>query len=136
MKSTYEKIYLRHKGQVTFHHNRKGVTPFDMSFEDWLEMWMQSGHWENRGRLGQQYCMAKIDYSKPLTKDNAHIITNSERTGLLNRGKFVSEHTRELMREKKLGVPKSDEHRKNMSLAARRVHHNKGHNLAKPLTEE
>ena len=32
-------------------------------------------------------------------------------------GKTVSRHTRQLMREAKLGVPKSAEHRANMSLA-------------------
>lgn len=39
------------------------------------------------------------------------------RTREIHCGKTVSRHTRQLMREAKLGVPKTAEHRANMSLA-------------------
>ena len=32
---------------------------FKFTFEQWWDIWQQSGHWENRGKCKGQYCMSR-----------------------------------------------------------------------------
>lgn len=37
------------------------VILFKLSFEDWIDIWLTSGHWFERGRNAGQYCMSRIN---------------------------------------------------------------------------
>ena len=44
-----------------------------LSFEEWREIWQNSGHWEERGRRIGQYCMCRIGDSGPYAVGNVFI---------------------------------------------------------------
>jgi len=124
---TLQQAYSSAKAQMK--SQLKSADWFLISFEDWCQLWMNSGHYEQRGRMQLQYAMVRQDDTKPLTKDNAVIILNSERVRRVNLGKKFSDETKEKMRQAKLGVPKSEEHKRNMSIASRAAHERKGHTM-------
>lgn len=47
---------------------------WEMTFAEWLRLWKDSGHWEQRGR-GKGYCMARIGDSGSYSVENVEIIT-------------------------------------------------------------
>jgi hypothetical protein len=52
---------------------------FDFSFEDWLQFWLDSGHWSERGvKTADQYVMSRIGDTGPYKRDNVVIKTNKE----------------------------------------------------------
>jgi hypothetical protein len=53
---------------------RRGI-PFEISFPEWMNVWISSGHWNERGRKGHQYVMARYGDTGPYTVDNVTIIT-------------------------------------------------------------
>ena len=55
---------------------RRGIE-FDFPFEQWLQFWIDSGHWYQRG-IGQsnQYVMSRIGDTGPYRIDNVVIKTN------------------------------------------------------------
>jgi Mor family transcriptional regulator len=50
---------------------------WDFSFADWMELWIDSGHYHERGR-GDKYCMARIKDSGAYSVNNVHIIKNGD----------------------------------------------------------
>jgi hypothetical protein len=53
--------------------------PFLLTFEQWWDIWQQSGHWHERGNLdGDKYCMARHGDVGPYAVGNVKIITNRE----------------------------------------------------------
>ena len=50
-----EKVRYRQQRQAAAKRNIE----FNLSFEQWWDIWQQSGHWENRGRKIGQYCMSR-----------------------------------------------------------------------------
>jgi hypothetical protein len=48
---------------------------WDLSFDAWCDLWEQSGQWLNRGRERGCYCMSRLDWSLPWTRNNVAIIT-------------------------------------------------------------
>ena len=54
--------------------------PFELTFEQWLQLWLDSGKWEERGRGGDKYCMCRIGDNGPYAVDNVFIATNSQNT--------------------------------------------------------
>src|SRR5258706_9221221 len=60
--------YLTHKRDAL----RKGVA-YDISFEDWKDMWNSSGHFQDKGSKTGQYTMVRLDKTKPFTFGNIEI---------------------------------------------------------------
>jgi hypothetical protein len=61
--------------------NAEGPTrniPWELTFKQWWNIWKRSGHWDERGRNKNNYCMARIGDAGPYSVDNVLIITNSE----------------------------------------------------------
>ena len=52
--------------------------PFEITFEDWLEIWILSGHWDHRGKFPGGYVMGRIGDVGPYAKNNVHIITSHQ----------------------------------------------------------
>ena len=70
---TIKKKYNDHKHQA---HSR-GIE-FLISYEDWLEMWLESGRWEQRGSKKGQYQMTRKLDKGPYSKNNCVIKTVEE----------------------------------------------------------
>ena len=52
---------------------------FDFPFEQWLQFWLDSGHWHQRGiARADQYVMSRIGDTGPYRIDNVEIKTNIE----------------------------------------------------------
>ena len=85
---------------------KRGVT-WEMTFEEWWEVWESSGVWEQRGCKRGQYCMSRKGDIGPYSKDNV----------------FIQLHGSNL-RDAHLGKPKgpnSLEHNQNISRAKKRA---------------
>lgn len=58
---------------------RLGVeTDWQLTFDQWLDIWMQSGKLEERGRAAKQYCMSRRGDEGPYAVDNVFIQTVSD----------------------------------------------------------
>ena len=84
----YEK-YMDQKQQ--FNHQHKSPGFFQLTFEEWHNLWLCSGHYEERGRLRHEYALYRPDPTQPFTIHNAVITTNSDRVRLkgLKKVKFL-----------------------------------------------
>ena len=61
-------------------HNakRRGIE-FDFPFEQWLDFWINSGHWNYRGiAKSDQYVMSRINDTGPYRVDNVVIKSNRD----------------------------------------------------------
>src|SRR3990167_2749501 len=47
---------------------RRDHALWDLTLWDWWHIWVQSGHWDNRGRA--KYVLARLDRSQPWSKTN------------------------------------------------------------------
>lgn len=80
----------------------KNPVEMRLSFEEWLDIWMQSGHWEKRGKLKNQYCMCRKNDIGHYEVGNVYIDLSSANSSMA----LVAERTieyREMMRQKYLG---------------------------------
>lgn len=78
--------------------------PFLLSFQEWLQIWTDSGHLVERGRGIGRYCMARFGDAGAYRVGNVRIIRNEE-----NRAEqIVSDDTRAKMRKAKLGTVQSE----------------------------
>jgi hypothetical protein len=87
------------------HKNRsksKGID-FEFTFDEWLSMWIDSGHWHERGKCKGQYVMSRINDTGPYKIGNVYINTHAN-------------NIREAWLGRKRG-PASDDHKLKNSLA-------------------
>nr|DAH52175.1 MAG TPA: hypothetical protein [Caudoviricetes sp.] len=52
-----------------------------LTFEQWWEIWQESGHYHERGCYRGQYVMARFDDVGPYSPENVKICTCSENVG-------------------------------------------------------
>ena len=50
---------------------------FNLTFEEWVEIWLTSGHWEQRGCKVGQYCMSRYGDKGPYALGNVFIQLHS-----------------------------------------------------------
>ena len=48
-----------------------------LTFEEWLNIWLDSGHWHERGPRRGQYCMSRFGDKGPYSIDNVFIQLHS-----------------------------------------------------------
>ena len=65
--------YCNHRGNAA----RRGV-PFLLSFDEWMDIWSQSGHMHERGQYKGQYVMARYGDIGPYAVGNVRILTVEE----------------------------------------------------------
>jgi hypothetical protein len=53
---------------------RRGID-WQLSFEDWYDIWISSGHWDQRGVSGYQMC--RYGDEGPYIKENVYIATQA-----------------------------------------------------------
>jgi hypothetical protein len=98
---------------------------FILSYEEWLKIWVASGHLANRGKQKGQYCMARFGDVGPYAAWNVEIITHQENSARGQLGRSPSITTREKQRQSMLGQklgPHSAEAKRKMSLAHKGKH--------------
>lgn len=54
------------------HAEARGIT-WDFDYASWLEMWLVSGKWEQRGKKSGQYCMCRYFDKGAYTPKNCYI---------------------------------------------------------------
>ena len=57
------------------HHAKERGIDFVISYSEWLEMWLVSGKWEERGKTGGSYQMCRIGDIGPYSVRNCYIDT-------------------------------------------------------------
>jgi hypothetical protein len=90
---------------------------WDLSFNNWMEIWRESGHLAQRGRGDGKYCMARFGDTGPYSVGNVYITTHNQNSkDMLQFGCQTPEARANLSMAMK-GVKKSPEHRANLSRA-------------------
>lgn len=51
---------------------------WELSFTDWLDLWLKSGKWSQRGRKKGQYVLARINKNRTFNIENIHIVKQIE----------------------------------------------------------
>jgi NUMOD3 motif-containing protein len=92
--------------------NERGI-PFLLTFEQWWRIWQDSGHWEDRGRGRNQYCMARFGDKGPYAIGNVRIITVLENAG----ERKLSDETLNILRLHRLGTRHTNETKEKIGLA-------------------
>ncbi len=122
-------IYLNHKGGA----RRRGID-WEFNYPLWIRKWKESGHWNERGRNGYEYVMARYGDKGPYSYNNTKIITQAENLseGNIGHTRWVGrKHTKEALRnlsESHKGIWFSNERRAKMrkSQQARRERERRG----------
>lgn len=90
--------------------------PFLLTYGEWLLVWQESGHLNERGRQRGQYVMARFGDAGPYSVGNVKIILHADNS----REKVTSTETRERISASKRGMKPSPETRAKLSAARRR----------------
>lgn len=53
---------------------KRGIQ-WDLTFEQWWDWWQASGHWDERGKMGHNYVMARYGDRGPYTVSNIYCST-------------------------------------------------------------
>jgi len=78
---------------------------FNISFEEWLDIWVSSGHLQDRGRGSKKYCMARIGDLGNYEIGNVYISTGRDNVSLGNIGREPSLEVRKKIRDANKGKP-------------------------------
>lgn len=68
---------------------------FELTFEEWLDIWVSSGHYHERGRYGHQYVMSRYGDVGPYSRDNVFIQTGLDNNIDGHQGKKYRPRTEE-----------------------------------------
>lgn len=58
--------------------------PFLLTYEQWLEIWLESGRWGERGSRPDQYVMHRVGDRGAYEKGNVYIDTNARNMVVAN----------------------------------------------------
>ena len=92
-----------------FYDHKKGAArghiPFLLTFEEWLKIWVDSGHMHERGCRKGEYVMARFGDKGPYAIGNVKIITCNENCSDANRGRKRSDETCQKISAVRKGKP-------------------------------
>lgn len=90
---------------------------FNMTFTEWADIWLESGHWFERGTRADQYVMGRLGDVGPYAVGNVKIITVARNGHDAQSGRVASPETRQkqsiAMKDREI----TDEHRAKLSAA-------------------
>jgi hypothetical protein len=84
---------------------------FQLTFDEWLSIWQQSGKWHLRGRGTGTYVMSRVNDAGPYAvgnvfiQSNAQNITDAKNTGR-RKGSTHSEETKRMYSKQRKGIVK------------------------------
>jgi hypothetical protein len=90
-----------------------------MTFEEWLQVWADSGKLHLRGRGRGKFCMARKDDLGDYAMGNVEIRSHEDNCREAKLGRPVPQCTRDKMSAGRCGVPKSIEHKAALAASAR-----------------
>jgi hypothetical protein len=93
---------------------------WQMSFEEWMTVWLESGHWLQRGKGRGRYNMSRINDTGPYAVDNVFIQLHEENARDGHKGKPKSPEHLAAAVAARIGVKYSEQARKNFSLGQQR----------------
>lgn len=100
-KDPFRKAYTQQKSNV-----RQRGLEMRLTFEEWKQIWLDSGHWEERGRGALKYCMMRKGDQGHYEIGNVFIGTGAQNVSDGNLGKPDSEETKRLKSLALSGKPK------------------------------
>ena len=59
---------------------------FELTFDEWYDIWQQSGHWADRGRGHGKYCMSRVNDIGAYKVGNVFIQLSTKNSGDFHRG--------------------------------------------------
>lgn len=65
--------WMKHRAQAKYRNEY-----YDLTFEQFEQLWIDNDTWFNRGRKGTNLCMSLIDYNLGWTSGNVEVITRLE----------------------------------------------------------
>lgn len=71
----YEKTPKGRFNRQKANAKQRGVE-WQLTFEEWWQIWQESGKWEERGTGEKNYCMSRKHDDGPYAVGNVRIITN------------------------------------------------------------
>lgn len=78
-------VFIRRAYRLQRHHSKQRNIPFLLTFEEWSALWVESGKWEQRGRLKGQYVMARFGDQGAYEVGNVRICLAEENRAERNR---------------------------------------------------
>jgi hypothetical protein len=84
------RAYSTQKSNTLKRKDRNG-NPIEwlFTFDEWIEIWLKSGHWHQRGNRRGQYCMARFGDVGPYAPWNVEIKLHSENTIEAQKGRIA-----------------------------------------------
>jgi len=99
-KDPYLKAYTQQKSNA----KQRGVE-FVLTFDEWKQIWLDSGKWEQRGRGAEKYCMCRVGDAGCYQVGNVFIGLGKHNVRDGNLGKSDSEETKRKKSESLRGMP-------------------------------
>lgn len=75
--STYINTDWRKFQNQKYRARHRGIQ-FNFTFNEWMKLWLDSGHWSERGRHLNQYCMSRFEDKGNYEIGNVVIKLNKE----------------------------------------------------------
>src|SRR5258708_17288656 len=81
-----KKLFQAHKDSA-----KARKIPFIFTFDGWMKVWLDSGHFHQRGKRSHEYCMARHEDKGAYEVGNISIITNYENNTAKSKCRAVKE---------------------------------------------
>ncbi|CAB4165976.1 hypothetical protein UFOVP849_8 [uncultured Caudovirales phage] len=95
------RVFIQQKNQAQWRGEG-----WDITFDQWKQLWDQSGQWHNRGRSRDCYCMTRRNVELTWTPDNVMIITREEHSRIQSAMAHAGYRSpAQIRRRLKLGLP-------------------------------
>lgn len=113
--------YKDEHGNVTIGRTDRNGTKIKMklTFEEWLQIWIDSGHIESRGRGPGKFCMGRKNDLGHYEVGNVEILSWEENSRQAKLGRPVKQSTKAKMSAGRKGLAKSEDHKAAIALANR-----------------
>jgi len=88
----YKQRYFEHRQNA----NHRGI-PFELTFDEWLQIWQDSGKWQLRGKGKGSYVMSRVGDTGPYKVGNVYINSHEQNASDARRGdKSTTDHSRKI----------------------------------------
>lgn len=98
-----KRVDLRHRYLVQRGDAKRRGIGFELTYDEWLDIWISSGHLHERGRRRGQYVMARFGDRGSYAVDNVKIVTTEANLSESNRGKTLTPEHRKRIGASSLG---------------------------------
>jgi hypothetical protein len=104
MTTSIKNKYSVHKAGA----KRRGIS-FDLTFDQWMNIWIESGKWHLRGSGKGKFCMCRVGDTGGYTMGNVFIGSFEQNASDANKGRTITEREKQMIRTKLSGRVDSTE---------------------------